>query len=135
MKSFARITWRASSRSKEGRARELPRLFDEPDQRRRVVRNTDDLQLVPINPKFGRIRMVGKDSGELFENDDRRWRLALPALKCELGQWCAGGSNLVHRETDARKAAKDFVSLRIKYRTNHLSGDSCKTHRKHNRCK
>src|SRR5215468_949468 len=77
MKALAGITGRARRRRKEGGAREVRRLLDQPDQRWRVARDADQLQLVAFHAQLGDVGMIRQNLRQRLDDDDACRRLML----------------------------------------------------------
>jgi len=56
-------------------------LLHQPDEARRIARDTDDLQLIAENPHFREIGVVGEELRQRFDDDDARGNLALALLE------------------------------------------------------
>ena len=112
VETLARLVLRARGRRKECRARKLRRFLDQANQRRRVLRHADHLDLVAVDPKFGDIGAVGQRLRQRFQDDDaRRARLFTPGEQPD--RRVSSGAK-TQRGAPLRNPARQLLLLGIK---------------------
>ena len=73
--------WTPHGRREERSLGELPRLLDQPNERRRVGGRSGDLHLAALDAQFGQVRVVGQGLRQRFENHDRGRGRPFPGLQ------------------------------------------------------
>src|SRR6202162_711822 len=92
-------------------SRELWRLFDQSNERRRVLRNTNHLNLVAFDPQFRHIGAIGQCPRDRFEHHDARWRRLLAFGQQALGRSAPRGLAEAARGAAVCEPARHFLLL------------------------
>ena len=84
MKPFAGISGRSGGWSEEGCTCEVRRVFHQPDERRRIACDPDDLHLAALDAQLRHIGMVRQNLRQGFKHDHTGSILVFPPIECLL---------------------------------------------------